>query len=74
MNELLSREVFLFYLAEVEDEGGCGGNVAAYAECYGEPKGPVVHLVERFICNEEVCGSSPHGSTSWLLVIGDVFR
>lgn len=26
--------------------------------------GPVVHLVERFICNEEVCGSSPHGSTT----------
>ena len=41
--------------------------------------GPVVHLVERLICNEEVSGSSPLGSTaikmtgfcqSFLLLVG----
>jgi hypothetical protein len=30
----------------------------------GRYQGPVVHLVEHLICNEELSGSSPLGSTS----------
>ncbi len=32
-----------------------------------ENRGPEVYLVERFICNEEAGGSTPPGSTSFVL-------
>ena len=34
----------------------------------GSKFGPIAHLVERLICNEEVTGSIPVGSTTSLVV------
>ena len=62
-NSSRKREFFYFYPKS-----------GTLKEKDGGAKGPIAHPVERIICNDEVSGSSPLGSTGGRYMSNEVIR